>query len=121
MKPLPKRVAALAVVALAATGLAACGKSSSGGTAPTSSKPVKGGTLHIVAAAGPSQFDPVPAYGTFDYILERAYTRQLVQDRDILYVPDSEAKNLLNRTLESAIQSTIGVTIYSALVYSQRY
>jgi polysaccharide export outer membrane protein len=46
---------------------------------------------------------------------------QSVQDRDILYVPDSEAKNLLNRTLESAIQSTIGVTIYSALVYSQRY
>jgi polysaccharide export outer membrane protein len=46
---------------------------------------------------------------------------QLVQDRDILYVPDSVAKNLLNRTLESAIQSTIGVTIYSALVYSTRY
>ncbi len=46
---------------------------------------------------------------------------QLVQDRDILYVPDSVAKNLVNRTLESAIQSTIGVTIYSALVYSQRY
>ncbi len=46
---------------------------------------------------------------------------QPVQDRDILYVPDSVAKNLLNRTLESAIQSTIGVTIYSALVYSQRY
>jgi polysaccharide export outer membrane protein len=46
---------------------------------------------------------------------------QTVQDRDILYVPDSVAKNLVNRTLESAIQSTIGVTIYSALVYSQRY
>ena len=46
---------------------------------------------------------------------------QPVQDRDILYVPDSMAKNLVNRTLESAIQSTIGVTIYSALVYSQRY
>jgi polysaccharide export outer membrane protein len=46
---------------------------------------------------------------------------QPVQDRDILYVPDSVAKNLVNRTLESAIQSTIGVTIYSALVYSQRY
>ena len=44
-----------------------------------------------------------------------------VQDRDILYVPDSLAKNLLNRTMESAIQSAIGVTIYSALVYSQRY
>ena len=46
---------------------------------------------------------------------------QLVRDRDILYVPDSTAKNLWNRTMESAIQSTIGVTIYSALVYSQRY
>jgi hypothetical protein len=46
---------------------------------------------------------------------------QPVQDRDILYVPDSVAKNLVNRTLESAIQSAIGVTIYSALVYSQRY
>jgi polysaccharide export outer membrane protein len=46
---------------------------------------------------------------------------QPVQDRDILYVPDSVAKNLLNRTMESAIQSAIGVTIYSALVYSQRY
>lgn len=46
---------------------------------------------------------------------------QPVHDGDILFVPDSFAKNLMNRTLESAVQSTIGVTIYSALVYSQRY
>jgi polysaccharide export outer membrane protein len=46
---------------------------------------------------------------------------QPVRDRDILFVPDSTAKNLWNRTMESAIQSAIGVTIYSALVYSQRY
>ena len=46
---------------------------------------------------------------------------QLVEDRDILYVPDSTARNLWNRTMESAIQSTIGVTLYSGLVYSQRY
>ena len=46
---------------------------------------------------------------------------QPIRDRDILYVPDSFSKNLMNRTLESAIQSTIGVGIYSALVYSQRY
>ena len=46
---------------------------------------------------------------------------QPIQDRDILYVPDSFSKNLMNRTMESAIQSTIGVGIYSALVYSQRY
>jgi uncharacterized protein involved in exopolysaccharide biosynthesis/protein involved in polysaccharide export with SLBB domain len=44
-----------------------------------------------------------------------------VEDRDILFVPDSMAKNLVNRTMESAIQSTIGVSIYSGLVYSQRY
>ena len=46
---------------------------------------------------------------------------QPVQDGDILFVPDSMSKNILNRTMESAIQSAIGVTIYSALVYSQRY
>ena len=44
-----------------------------------------------------------------------------IRDHDIVYVPESEAKNLWNRTMESVIQSTIGVTIYSGLVYSQRY
>jgi polysaccharide export outer membrane protein len=44
-----------------------------------------------------------------------------IHDRDIIFVPDSFAKNLINRSLESAIQSTIGVSIYSGLVYSQRY
>lgn len=46
---------------------------------------------------------------------------QPIHDRDILFVPDSTAKNLWNKTMESAIQSAVGVTIYSALVYSQRY
>lgn len=46
---------------------------------------------------------------------------QFVVDRDILFVPDSTAKNLWNRTMESAIQSAIGVTIYAGLVYSQRF
>ena len=46
---------------------------------------------------------------------------QPIRDRDILFVPDSTARNLWNRTMESAIQSAIGVTIYSGLVYSQRY
>ncbi len=44
-----------------------------------------------------------------------------VEDGDILFVPDSLAKNLINRTMESAVQSAIGVAIYSGLVYSQRY
>ena len=46
---------------------------------------------------------------------------QPVRDRDILFVPDSATKTLLNRSLESAIQSAIGVTIYAGLVYSQRF
>lgn len=46
---------------------------------------------------------------------------QPIQDRDILFVPDSFGKNLANRTMESAIQSAIGVSMYSGLVYSQRY
>ena len=44
----------------------------------SSSKPVSGGTLHIVSASGPDHIDTVPAYYTVDYQLERAYTRQLV-------------------------------------------
>jgi polysaccharide export outer membrane protein len=46
---------------------------------------------------------------------------QPVRDRDILFVPDSTAKNMWNRTLEAAIQSAVGVTIYASLVYSQRF
>jgi polysaccharide export outer membrane protein len=46
---------------------------------------------------------------------------QPVRDRDILFVPDSTAKNLLNKTLESAIQSALGVSIYAGMVYSQRF
>jgi polysaccharide export outer membrane protein len=46
---------------------------------------------------------------------------QPVHDRDILFVPDSMAKNLWNKSLEAAIQSAIGVTIYAGLVYSQRF
>jgi len=46
---------------------------------------------------------------------------QPIYDRDILFVPDSMAKNLLNRTMEAAIQSAVGVSIYAGLVYSQRF
>jgi polysaccharide export outer membrane protein len=44
-----------------------------------------------------------------------------VRDRDILFVPDSTAKNLWNRTMESVIQSAAGVSIYAGMVYSQRF
>ena len=46
---------------------------------------------------------------------------QPVRDRDILFIPDSTAKNLMNKSLEAAIQSAIGVSIYAGLVYSQRF
>jgi polysaccharide biosynthesis/export protein len=46
---------------------------------------------------------------------------QPIRAHDILFVPDSAAKNLFNRTIESAIQSAAGVSIYSGLVYSQRF
>jgi polysaccharide export outer membrane protein len=44
-----------------------------------------------------------------------------IHDRDILFVPDSMAKNLWNRTMESVIQSAAGVSIYAGMVYSQRF
>ena len=44
-----------------------------------------------------------------------------IHDRDILFVPDSMAKNLWNRTMESVVQSAVGVSIYAGMVYSQRF
>jgi peptide/nickel transport system substrate-binding protein len=96
MTRVSKRVAGLAVVATAAMGLAACSSSSSpSSSTPSSSsssstgaasspsassttQPQSGGTLNIVANAGPDHMDTVSAYYTADYELERAYTRQLV-------------------------------------------
>jgi peptide/nickel transport system substrate-binding protein len=73
------RIAALATAGLAVAGLAACSSTNSSGPAGgSSSKPVFGGTLRIVAASGPDHLDSVPAYYTADYILEKAYTRQLL-------------------------------------------
>jgi polysaccharide export outer membrane protein len=44
-----------------------------------------------------------------------------IEDHDIIFVPDSAAKNLWNRTMESVVQSAAGVSIYAGLVYSQRF
>jgi len=76
-----QRIAVMAIASLAAAGLAACSSSSSssgGGPTAPSNKPVAGGTLKLVAASGPDHIDTVPAYYTADYILERAYARQLL-------------------------------------------
>lgn len=78
MRALPKRYVLGAMAAVAGMSLAACGGSSSSNSTASSGKPVYGGTLHIVAAAGPDHIDTVPAYFTADYQLERAYTRQLL-------------------------------------------
>jgi hypothetical protein len=42
-----------------------------------------------------------------------------VHDRDILYLPHSTGKDLVNKALEAAVQSAVGLPIYSVLVYSQ--
>src|SRR5579875_1543291 len=79
---LPKRTVALAAVALAAVStLAACGKSSPSGTSSngSSGKVEYGGTLRIVANGGPEDnLDTVSSYLVANYILERAFTRQLL-------------------------------------------
>jgi peptide/nickel transport system substrate-binding protein len=80
MTPMPKRLAVLAVAALAATGLAACGKSSTTSSSGAAGGPPKTptGTLKIVATSGYDHIDTVPAYYTADYMLERAYARQML-------------------------------------------
>ncbi len=73
------RIAVLVTAGLAVAGLAACSSSSGGNNnASSGGKPVKGGTLKIVAAGGPTYLDPVPAYYTANYILERTFARQLL-------------------------------------------
>jgi peptide/nickel transport system substrate-binding protein len=90
MTSAPKRIVVLAAAVLAAAGLAACSSSSSSTPAVSSAtKPVYGGTLHIVAAAGPDHIDTVPAYYTADYMLERAYTRQLVSYPTVAFTSTS--------------------------------
>ncbi len=76
-----QRIAVMAIAGLASVGLlAACSSSSSSSSSNSgsSNKPTTGGTLRLVAASGPDHIDTVPAYYTADYILERAYTRQLL-------------------------------------------
>ncbi|HEY6279811.1 MAG TPA: ABC transporter substrate-binding protein [Streptosporangiaceae bacterium] len=72
-----RRSVLLAMALLAAVGLASCAKSTTS-TTTSSSTPVYGGTLRIIANAGPDHLDTVPAYYTGDYIVERAYARQLL-------------------------------------------
>ena len=74
---LRKSWAATSAVGIAALALAACGTSTNNSTT-NSGKPVYGGTLNVIAASGQDHFDPVSAYGTWDYMFERIYARQLV-------------------------------------------
>jgi peptide/nickel transport system substrate-binding protein len=100
MTSAPKRLTGLAVAVLAAAGLAACSSSSSSTTPSTasSSAPVYGGTLNIVAAAGPDHIDTVPAYYTADYELEHTYARQLVNYPTVPYTSTSSAGWLADTT-----------------------
>lgn len=75
------RWGAAAIAVAGILSLAACGKS--GPATPVSGEPVYGGTLRIVANGGPDHLDTVQAYIVPDYILERAYARQLVSYRTI--------------------------------------
>jgi peptide/nickel transport system substrate-binding protein len=99
----------MAIASLAAAGLAACSSSSgnNGGTSSTgaSNKPVLGGTLRIVAAAGPDHLDPVPAYYTADYMMERAYTRQLLTYPTV-YDPSLTSKGWTETTTPTADVAT---------------
>jgi peptide/nickel transport system substrate-binding protein len=76
MRPVFTPRAALATAALLAAGLAAC--SSSPSSTSGAGTPVHGGTLRIITFGGPDHLDPVSGYASADYILERAYARQLL-------------------------------------------
>src|SRR5260370_8914057 len=76
------RVAAMAVAILVAVWVAACSSSSSkpatSSSSSSASTPVTGGTLRFVAASDFDHIDPLSAYLTNSFQIERAYARQLV-------------------------------------------
>jgi peptide/nickel transport system substrate-binding protein len=79
MLPSTSRSVRYAAVAATLTVLSLVGFTKPGGPQPSvAGGPVYGGTLRLVAASGPDYLDTVPAYYNADYILERAYARQLV-------------------------------------------
>lgn len=80
---LRKSWAATSVVGAAALALAACGTSTT--SSSSSGKPVYGGTLNVIGNGGQDHYDTVSAYGTWDYMFERVYTRQLVAYRSYSY------------------------------------
>jgi peptide/nickel transport system substrate-binding protein len=84
--------AACGAAAIAVTAAACSSSSSSSPSASASAstgKPVSGGTLRIVSAAGPAHLDTVPSYYTVDYQLTHAYTRQLLQYPTVPYTGTS--------------------------------
>jgi peptide/nickel transport system substrate-binding protein len=110
MRTVPKLYGAVALVAAAALGVAACGGSSSSGGnsgSTSSGKPVRGGTLNIVAASGPDHIDTVPAYYTADYMLERAYARQLVSYPTVPAATTTSAGWKKNTTVTPDVATTV--------------
>jgi peptide/nickel transport system substrate-binding protein len=89
----PKRFAGLAAAVLAAATVAACSSSSTSAPAAAGSSsagtPVSGGTLNVVAAAGPAHIDTVPSYYTVDYQLSHTFARQLLQYPTVPYTSTS--------------------------------
>jgi peptide/nickel transport system substrate-binding protein len=94
-----RRIGVLVTVLITGAGIAAC-SSTPKPSAPTTSstKPVYGGTLRIVADSGPEHLDTVPSYYTADYQLTHAYTRQLLSYPTLPYTSTSDANWLKDTT-----------------------
>ncbi|HUJ06014.1 MAG TPA: ABC transporter substrate-binding protein [Streptosporangiaceae bacterium] len=92
MRPVRGSLAAVSAVAAVALGLAACSSTpSTSSSTGASNKPHYGGTINVIAASGQDHFDPVSAYGTWDYMFERIYARQLVAYPTVNYTKVGDA------------------------------
>jgi peptide/nickel transport system substrate-binding protein len=105
MKFPSRRVLAFSAAVLTSLSLiSSCAKSS--GTA-TSAKVLYGGTLRIVADGGPEDnLDPVPSYTLANYILERAFARQLLTyvDADVTGTSGASWQKSIALVPDAAIQ-----------------
>jgi ABC-type transport system substrate-binding protein len=86
---LPSRSTFALAALLVALATALVASSGYAGDRPLASTPIEGGTLRLLGADDVFNLDTTSAYYTVGYVLERAFTRQLLGYRDLPSFPQS--------------------------------
>jgi ABC-type transport system substrate-binding protein len=84
-----RSIIAVGVIALALAALATTAAARSGSSGSKADTPQRGGTLKLLGTSDIFNLDTVSGYYTVSYLIERAFTRQLVSYKSPASFPDS--------------------------------